>query len=372
MTEKGRIYQAIGLMSGTSHDGVDAALVRTDGETFIKRLDFHFVPYPPEIRQKIREIMGWRPERAGDVRLIEIELTNMHVRAVLELLKMADVTAGHVDVIGFHGQTILHKPSEHFSWQIGDGALMAEETGIDVVNDFRTADVKAGGQGAPLVPLYHQVMCATLRERPVAVLNIGGVANVTWVGAGKQDILAFDTGPGCALIDDWMFKKTGKAVDRDGIAARAGKVRQDLIDGWLRHPHFALRPPKSLDRNAFSSAAVDGLSVEDGAATLAAFTAQSVVLGTRFFSEQPKRWLVTGGGRLNPAIMNNLRELLGVPVEPVEALGWNGDAVEAEAFAYLAVRSLKKLPLTLPTTTGIKGALTGGVLHKIRREAAHG
>ena len=372
MTEKGKIYQAIGLMSGTSHDGVDAALVRTDGETFIKRIDFHFVPYTPEIRGKIREILGWHPDRALDARLIEMELTHIHVKAVLELLKKADIPASHVDVIGFHGQTVLHRPSEHFSWQIGDGALMAEETGIDVVNDFRTADVKAGGQGAPLVPLYHQVMCAGLRERPVAVLNIGGVANVTWVGALAHDILAFDTGPGNALIDDWMFKKTGHAVDRNGAAAARGHVHQNMIDVWLQHPHFARLPPKSLDRNAFSPAVVEGLSVEDGAATLAAFTAQSVALGARFFTEPPKRWLVTGGGRLNPAIMSCLRQHFQAPVEAVEQLGWNGDAVEAEAFAYLAVRSLKGLPLTLPMTTGVKGPLTGGVLHKVRRQAAHG
>ncbi len=367
MTDKGRIYQAIGLMSGTSHDGVDAALVRTDGETFVKRLDFHFVPYAPEIRKEIRQILGWRPERAGEVRLLEMELTRIHARAVLELLKKSGTDARHVDVVGFHGQTVLHKPSEHFSWQIGDGALLADETGVDVVNEFRTADVRAGGQGAPLVPLYHQVMCAELRDRPIAVLNIGGVANVTWVGQGPGDVLAFDTGPGNALIDDWMFKKTGKAVDKDGAAAKKGKVHQDMIDGWLKLPFFAAKPPKSLDRNAFSSAVVDGLSVEDGAATLASFTAQSVALGARFFTEQPKRWLVTGGGRLNPAIMDGLRNLLGVPVETVDALGWNGDAVEAEAFAYLAVRSLRKLSLSLPTTTGVKHPLTGGVLHRCKK-----
>lgn len=372
MTENGKIYQAVGLMSGTSHDGVDAALVRTDGETFIKRLDFHFVPYTPGMRQRIREVLGWRPERAGELRVLEMELTHVHVKAVLELLKKSGLPVGEVDVIGFHGQTILHRPAERFSWQIGDGALMAAETGIDVVNDFRTADVKAGGQGAPLVPLYHQVMCAELRERPVAVLNIGGVANVTWVGLGFEDILAFDSGPGNALIDDWMFKRTGTAVDRNGAAARAGCVHQGLIDGWLSHPHFALKPPKSLDRNAFSSAVVEGLSVEDGAATLAAFTAQSVALSARFFPQAAKRWLVTGGGRLNPVIMDFLRAQLAATVEPVEALGINGDAVEAEAFAYLAVRSLKGLPLTLPTTTGVHGPLTGGVLHRIRQQAAHG
>ena len=257
-----------------------------------------------------------------------------------------------VDVIGFHGHTILHRPEERRTWQIGDGALLARLTGIDVVCDFRTADIAAGGQGAPLVPLFHAGLAAAL-EKPLAILNIGGVANVTWLG-GDGAVLAFDTGPGNALIDDWALRHTGQPIDRDGALARHGHIDAARLAEFLAHPFFDRKPPKSLDRDDFARFADPDLSAADGAATLTAMTASAVARGAEHFPAAVRRWLVAGGGRHNPILMAALRQRLGVPVEPVEAVGWDGDALEAQAFAYLAVRSLDGAPLSLPSTTGVE------------------
>jgi anhydro-N-acetylmuramic acid kinase len=275
-----------------------------------------------------------------------------------------------VDVVGFHGHTISHRPWAGSTIQIGDGALLARLTGIDVVNDFRTADVKAGGQGAPLVPVFHAALSAA-QAHPLAVLNIGGVANVTWIGGSfdpaepapaEGSILAFDTGPGNALLDDWVWKRTGEHWDADGRLALAGRADDAAAEAILADAYFGREPPKSLDRDHFDASPVARLSPEDGAATLVAVTARSAALASRFFPQPAKRWLVCGGGRRNPAIMRALAAAIDVPVDPVETVGWDGDALEAQAFAYLALRSLDGLPLSFPRTTGVPRPLTGGTL----------
>jgi anhydro-N-acetylmuramic acid kinase len=354
---------ALGLMSGTSLDGVDAALLRTDGEQVSGVGAFLTVPYEPSFRERLRATLGG----VGDVEAVARELTTIHARVVEALLRQAGCRASDIGVIGFHGHTIFHAPEAGRTWQIGDGALLARETGIDVVSDFRSADVEAGGQGAPLASLYHWALARAL-ERPLAVLNIGGVANVTWIGrespSGEPDLLAFDTGPGNAMIDDWVRRATGRLYDEDGALARGGTVDTSAIGHWLSDPYFRRRPPKSLDRNAFSLDPVRGLSPADGAATLVAFTAEAVRQGAMHFPAAARRWLVTGGGRRNPVIMAALGAALSVPVESVEAVGWNGDALEAQAFAFLAVRSRRGLPLSLPSTTGVARATSGGVSHR--------
>jgi anhydro-N-acetylmuramic acid kinase len=352
----------IGLMSGTSMDGIDAALLRGDGEERIETGPAITVTYDDAFRARLRGVLGGK----GDVPGVERELTLRHAAAVHRLLVQAGLRRTDVGLIGFHGQTILHAPDRGLTWQIGDGDLLARETGIDVICDFRSADVAAGGQGAPLVPLYHAALAAGL-ERPLAVLNIGGVANVTWIGAGREAdgnprLLAFDTGQGNAPIDDWAQRHTGTAVDRDGALARAGRIHEAVLALLLDHAYFAAKPPKSLDRDAFDLAPVAGLSAVDGAATLTAFSAGAVALAACHFPQAPRRWIVTGGGRRNPALMAALRTRLGVPVEPAESLGWDGDALEAQAFAHLALRSVKGLPLSLPTTTGVRRPTTGGRL----------
>lgn len=359
------IYRTIGLMSGTSLDGIDAALIRTDGENVIEREAFITRPYPDALRAKLRAGLNKPRENSLDA---EREMTEAHATIIADLLKSAGVAATDVDLIGFHGQTISHAPDRGHTCQIGDGSLLARLTGIQVINDFRTADVKAGGQGAPLAPVYHAAL-AGQHKKPVAFLNIGGVANVTYIGADGT-ILAFDTGPGNALIDDWMLSKAKRKYDTDGETASQGDINEGVLEQLLAHPFFAAKPPKSLDRDDFVSNLWQDLSLNDGAATLTAFTVDSILLSLMHLPEAPASWIVCGGGRLNRYMMQQLQNNLGVPVTPIDELGINGDAIEAEAFAYMAVRSLKGLPISFPGTTGVKQPLTGGTLHKPASRAA--
>ena len=354
---------ALGLMSGTSLDGIDAALLETDGEAVAMPVGALTVPYDAGLRDRLRACLG-REGRDPETDAVERDMTLAHADVVAALLRASGHSAADVHVVGFHGHTLSHRPERRWTWQLGDAALLAARTGIDVVGDIRMADVEAGGQGAPLAPAFHAAITAPM-EKPVAVLNLGGVGNVTWVGAGAGNdrmLVAFDTGPGNALIDDWMRRMTGKAVDVDGRAAAAGTVDQAALERLLAHRYFGAPPPKSLDRDEFDLQAIEGLTVEDGAATLTAFTTSVVAQAAGLLPEPPVRWLVTGGGRHNPTMMDMLSVALRVPVLPVEDAGWDGDALEAQAFAYLAVRSLRNLPLSWPETTGVPQPQTGGRL----------
>jgi anhydro-N-acetylmuramic acid kinase len=360
------VLQSLGLMSGTSLDGVDAALILTDGTRILGRGPALTRPYPLPLRQELRALLGATEPNAA-VAAIEREMTLFHAEVATALLATAGLSADRVAVVGFHGQTILHRPDQRRTWQIGDGALLARRLGIAVVNDFRSADVAAGGQGAPLVPVYHQALARDL-ERPLAVLNLGGVGNVTWIGGAEADaLLAFDTGPGNALLDDWVARHTGETCDRDGRLASRGTVDAQAVAAFAGADYFSRMPPKSLDRDDFQALAgrlVGSLSPADGAATLVAFTVEAVRLAAAHFPLAPRRWLVCGGGRHNPAILAGLRRALDRPVDPVEVVGWDGDALEAEAFAFLAVRSALGLPQTWPGTTGVPQPLTGGRLNR--------
>jgi anhydro-N-acetylmuramic acid kinase len=366
----GKIMRAIGLMSGTSMDGIDVALIETDGENLIERLACLTVPYDAPFRSDLAAALEEaraltdRTARPGCLAAVEQELTQRHAAATAQLL--AQGTVGLVSVIGFHGQTVLHAPQRQLTVQIGDGAALARNTGLDVVYDLRAADVAAGGQGAPLAPVYHRALAARLPERPVAVLNVGGVGNVTWIGRDGT-LIAFDTGPGNALIDDWMLRQTGKAVDADGAMAAGGKVDASALNALLMSPYFGRVPPKSLDRNAFAMDPVLRLSVADGAATLTAFTAASLARAREHFPEQPRAWVICGGGRRNRTLMSMIAAEVESAVVPAEAAGFDGDAVEAEAWAYLAVRSLRGLPITFPGTTGVAAPTCGGVLARADR-----
>ncbi len=349
----------IGLMSGTSLDGIDAALLRSDGTRILERGPSLTRAYDAAFRAELRQCLGGK----GPWQRVERVLTERHAEAVEVLLAETGLERAAVRLIGFHGQTILHAPEERRTWQIGDGALLASLTGIPVAYDLRSADVAAGGEGAPLVPVYQQALARDL-AKPLAVLNIGGVSNVTWIGEEEEALLACDCGPGNALLDDWMLARLGRPFDDEGAAARAGRVHDRLVAEALRHPYFARPAPKSLDRDAFRVPGLEALSPEDGAATLTAFTAAAVAAVLPLLPAPPLCWLVTGGGRLNPAIMLALAERLPQPVEAVESVGWGGDALEAEAFAFLAARVEAGLPLTFPGTTGVPQPQRGGRLVK--------
>jgi anhydro-N-acetylmuramic acid kinase len=365
----GKLVRALGVMSGTSMDGIDIALIETDGEAQIHRGPSATLPYGDDFRARLvaavadaREIED-RTARPGCLAAVERALTEQHAAAVGSFLQGHRIAKEDIAVLGFHGHTVLHRPEQRLTVQIGDGVWLATTTGIDVVYDLRAADCAAGGQGAPLVPVYHRALVARLPERPVAVLNIGGVANVTWIG-GDGALLAFDAGPGNALIDDWMMMHTGTPCDEGGRAAMAGRVHEDAVRFYLSQSYFSAPAPKSLERNAFVLEVVDDLTTEDGAATLAAFTAAAIAKSRELMPDEPLLWIVTGGGRKNRAIMTMLAERVHHAVVPAEAVGLDGDSLEAEAWAYLAVRSRSSLPITFPGTTGVPQPMTGGVLAK--------
>jgi len=351
----------IGLMSGTSLDGVDAAWIDTDGETVQRFGRAITLPYAAELRRDLRACLDraqsldaadpWLPD-------VQARLTQAHADAVAALGETAAL-------IGFHGQTILHDPANRRTWQIGDAAALARATGVPVAYDFRSADVAAGGQGAPLAPIFHAALAASL-PKPLAVLNIGGVANLTRIG---DTLTACDTGPGCALLDDFVHARTGQTMDADGALAAAGTPDERILQALLADPYFARPAPKSLDRQHFAHAlhAVAQLSTEDGAATLAAFTARVVAASP--LASDALQLLVTGGGRHNPAIMRALAASLPMRVAPVEVQGWDGDAIEAQCFAYLAVRVMHRLPLSFAGTTGVPAPHTGGRL--VRPDGTH-
>jgi anhydro-N-acetylmuramic acid kinase len=362
--------RAIGLMSGTSLDGIDVALIETDGHDLSAFGPTFYRPYDESERAPLRAALAAavdvadRAARPPALAEAEALITRLHGEAVQALLERHAIDRATVDVIGFHGQTLLHRPRERLTIQIGDGVGLAARLAIPVVFDFRAADVAAGGQGAPLVPLFHRALVAKLdRPRPVAVLNIGGVANVTYCDHG--DPIACDTGPGNALIDDFMRARTGAALDHDGDQAAGGRVDEALIARILAAPFFDAPPPKSLDRNAFAYVNLDlpAYSVPDGAATLAALTAASVARVVARLPQAPRAWIVAGGGARNRTVMRMLAERLApASVETADAVGWSADALEAQAFAFLAVRTLRGLPITFPSTTGVAQPMPGGVV----------
>jgi anhydro-N-acetylmuramic acid kinase len=366
--------RAIGLMSGTSMDGIDVALIETDGETVSRFGPSAANSYREHEVAILRRAMEEAPalrartERPGVIRQAEDLSTALHASAVNGFLAANAIDRGTIDVIGYHGQTVLHRPSKRLTVQLGDGAALARETGIPVVHDFRAADVAAGGQGAPLAPVFHRALTGALdRPHPIVVLNLGGVANITFID-GESDPIACDTGPANALLDDFMRSRTDTTRDVDGEAAAKGQVDMMAIERLLQHPFFAQACPKSLDRNDFRAwvsthAGLAGKTIEDGAATLTMLTAATVARIVDVLPRVPESWIVAGGGARNPTLMRMLQEQLApARVETADQVGWSTDALEAQAFAFLAVRSLKGLPLTFPTTTGAPGPTRGGVL----------
>lgn len=361
---------ALGLMSGTSMDGIDLAVVRSDGKTMIERGPSHFVAYPAAVRRRIEaglqeaKAIQKRYKRPGNLAALERDLTLLHAEAVAAFRKRHPEIA--IDLVGFHGQTVLHRPADALTVQIGDGRMLADRTGLPVVYDMRANDMVHGGQGAPLVPAYHAALAKSLdADRfPVCFVNVGGISNVTYVPV-EGDPIAFDSGPGNALIDQWVLREGGIPFDADGVIASEGGVVAGVVARYLENPFFAKTGPKSLDRLDFSLDEVEGLELSDGARTLAAVSAEAILAAAPNMPAAPKTWIVCGGGRKNPHIVSDLRAgaaAQGAEVLLAEDAGFDGDAMEAEAWAYLAIRAEAGLPLTYPGTTGCREPVTGGVL----------
>ena len=350
---------ALGTMSGTSLDGVDAAEVLTDGEAIHGFGRSIFRAYTDAERDILHAALGKWPRASGVAEAARI-VEDRHAATVSEL-----PDAG---VIGFHGQTLAHDPEARRTHQAGDGAALAERLGRTVVWDFRSTDVALGGEGAPLAPIFHHACARHIgADAPLAFLNLGGVGNLTWVDPARdapEGLLAFDTGPANAPIDDLCRARLGQGFDRDGALGSVGTARPDLVAGLLRVPFFNRPPPKSLDRDAFraAGAAIDALDTADAVATWVAVVAATVAGGLRQCPTPPVRVLVTGGGRRNSAIMSALSATLPCPVEPVEVCHLDGDMLEAQAFAYLAVRVMRGLPTSFPMTTGVPASTTGGIV----------
>src|SRR5579871_1589929 len=359
---------AIGLMSGTSLDGVDVALIETDGKKVKAFGPSGYRPYTDFERrlllQALTEAVHLEAREARPGILLEAErvVTLAHAEAVASFTAQNRITSQDIDIVGFHGQTVLHRPAEKMTVQIGNAAALAKAIHIPVMHDFRAADVAAGGQGAPLVPVYHRALAQSLgREGPIVVLNIGGVSNITYIDG--DSLIACDTGPGNALLDDFVYRAIGQGFDQDGRLAAQGTPDAAWIAEALSDPFFALPPPKSLDRNDFARRVLRDIAPADGAATLTAFTAAAIARIVPLLPKPPQNWVVAGGGARNLTMMRMLRERLAPAiVESADALGWSTDAIEAQAFGFLAARGLKGLPLSYPATTGVPIPMTGGIV----------
>lgn len=366
------VLTSIGLMSGTSMDGIDIALLRTDGEYVVERGASMEIAYDAAFRRKLAQgledakAIVRRDERPGELGDLERELTHRHVSAVKRFMDDLPVRERAVDLVGFHGQTVLHRPLQGLTVQIGDGALLARETGIPVVYDMRANDMAHGGEGAPLVPVYHRALAHRLTDEafPVVFVNIGGISNLTYVGSDGQ-VIAYDSGPGNTLIDQWVEAQAGIPFDAGGAIASEGGLIMSLAERYMSHSFFTGNKRISLDRNDFLSPSAGEVGLHDGARTLAYVTAAAILKSARHLPERPKRYVICGGGRFNATIMHDLERLAGeegAEVTIADEAGFNGSSMEAEAWAYLAVRSLRGLSLTFPETTGVCEPVSGGVL----------
>jgi anhydro-N-acetylmuramic acid kinase len=369
-----KIFTAVGLMSGTSMDGIDLALVRSDGNSFIERGPSGFVAYNKQTRQRIEDGLSLakaindRHMRPGKLADLERELTDLHYQAISEFLTSNEIRAGEIDLIGFHGQTVLHKPGDALTIQLGDGQQLADQTGIEVIYDMRANDMENGGQGAPLVPAYHGALFSNIsaqmkNQKAIVFANIGGISNITYVENDGQ-LIAFDSGPGNCLIDQWVHERTGLDFDEGGAIARSGDVVEEICSRYMNHPYFSLSLPKSLDRKDFDPLVDSNISTADGARSLARLTALTLMASIDRLPTLPGLIIVCGGGALNPVIMADLHALsqkIGIRVITADDATFSSAAMEAEAFAYLAIRAKLGEPLTYPMTTGCNHPVTGGV-----------
>jgi anhydro-N-acetylmuramic acid kinase len=350
-----QLISVLGLMSGTSCDGIDIGLIKTDGLKTIEVGQAMTIPYSAAFRSKLKAVID------GDYKeiiMVEDELTRLHANAIDMWLENFKVSSKSIQVIGFHGHTIKHLPDQGMTYQIGNIPLLCALTKISVIGDFRRKDVALGGQGAPLVPVFLRGISSPL-PKPILFLNIGGVSNICYID--EKDIIAFDIGPGNAPMDDLVFQKSGKLFDENGDIARTGKANMKLVDEFMKHEFFQKKPPKSHDRNEFDFSFIQNLSLPDALATIAEIISTSMLQSLTYLPQMPEQIYIYGGGASNNFLVERIAQVTSLKVVNTDTLNINANFLEAYAFAYLAVRCMFKLPITYPSTTGVPQPQSGGV-----------
>jgi len=363
-------FYSLGLMSGTSIDGIDASIIRSDGEQFLEIIDDVYLKYDPKLRDKLKRTIDSCFSKSQltklfiDIKAVEKEMTIFHAKACKLIIKKNKKI--NVDLIGFHGQTILHKPKEGYSIQIGNSHLLSKMTNKIVVSNFRENDILHGGNGAPLVPLYHKLLSSKIKLNfPLAFINIGGISNITYI-ENKKKLISFDTGPGNYLIDQWIKRKSKMNFDNKGLIAQSGNLKKNILKKFLNDPYYNKKPPKSLDVKDFDLIDLNTLSLKDGCRTLSMLTVESICKSVDKLKKVPKNILFSGGGRKNKFIIGEIKNKINTPVYLIDEFNFDGDFIESQAFAYLAIRSFLKKVITLPETTGVKKPCTGGSIYKIK------
>jgi anhydro-N-acetylmuramic acid kinase len=365
-----KIIKSIGLMSGTSLDGIDLSMIESDGLSFIKTHKNQYYQYSDEFKNKLRKLIFDEKISLFEIKKIENELTILHANLVNDFLEKNQISSTEISVIGFHGQTIFHKPIDKITWQIGNAQLLAHLTKINVVADFRVNDIVNGGQGAPLVPIYHYYLFAN-QEKPIAILNIGGVSNITYFNNDLNSLIAFDLCFGNAPMNDLMMKKLNREFDRNGEIASQGKPNIELIESISQNKIFHQEIPRSFSRNDFDETLSPILSLElpDALATLSLLFAKILANNLqKFFNELPKKIIVCGGGAKNKTLLKNMQNFLpNIEIIVADEIGFNPDFIESEAFAFLAVRRVKNLPISFKNTTKVNkiDGIIGGVIYEI-------
>tara|TARA_Y100000590_G_C15731461_1_gene1017181 strand:+ start:2745 stop:3845 length:1101 start_codon:yes stop_codon:yes gene_type:complete len=359
---------SLGLMSGTSLDGVDVSIIKSDGEQYLEIIDNLYLKYDIQLKSKLKKIVNLCKTKnqlikaTKEIKEVEKELTLYHVNAYKLITKKNKKIK--INLIGFHGQTILHKPKKGYTIQIGDSKLLSKMTNITVVSNFRENDILNGGQGAPLTPIYHQLILSKIKSKlPLALINIGGISNITYI-KNDNELVGFDTGPGNYLIDRWVKTKTKKEFDNNGLIAKSGQTNSKILKKLLKNPYYKKKFPKSLDVKEFNLKILSRLSLEDGCATLSMLTAKSICMALNSFKKKPNLVLISGGGRKNKYIINCIKKNFYGPVKLTDDFNFNGDFIESQAFAYLAIRSYSKKFITYPSITGVRKPCTGGIIFK--------
>ncbi len=365
-------YVCIGLYSDTAIASVDACIFKTDGLDILSDFECISRPYPDETKQLLHALISPQGQSDADLKeRTEKAVTQHHIETVQVLLERVHRTYPQVDLIGFPGHTILHQPEHQLSVQIGDAQALADAFGCTVVTHFVQADLLAGGSGGPVFPAFYEALTRSV-QKPIAVVTLGGVANVTWIGP-LGELQSFDIGAGNILLDTWVQKKANQEMDFNGTLGAKGHIDAHLLSYLMKYPFLEKKPPKTLDRNDFNDLLkqIDGLNAEDGAATLTAFIAGTVQKSAQFFKEPVHQWIVTGGGSFNPTLVQMIRHAVKEPVISADEMGWNKDMLEAECYGFLAARCVNVLPITFPETTGIKEPLSGGLIIRGQNNTEH-